>query len=178
MKKNNLLKIGDIIELEKGMIVYAEIPGKFVFSNGGFDETLYSMEVKIGKKYSNSVNYAKTYAGLIENVYSTLRPKGILVKRHDVHEFLKKYVPKNKFDEFILSPGKFIVIDTHLGGGSQGRDPYPDGHNVKCQRMRNDELDSKGDIVSFYQTGCFTAMIENIKPIKSVKLVKQLYIAK
>lgn len=62
--------------------------------------------------------------------------------------------------------GKYGVTKTSEEGGGVGMglyDFYPNGHYVTCRRMlRNGEF---GEVVSFYQTGCFTVMIEEIKPI-------------
>lgn len=62
--------------------------------------------------------------------------------------------------------GKYIVIKTSVSGGGTGHgshDVYPDGHCVFCEKIVN-----KNDhpiTVYFYQTGAFTAMIRDIKPI-------------
>lgn len=66
--------------------------------------------------------------------------------------------------------GKYIVISTSSKGGGTGHGPhdvYPDGWNVVCQS------ECGAHEVSFYQSGCFTAMITNILPIgkATVKLV-------
>jgi hypothetical protein len=65
--------------------------------------------------------------------------------------------------------GKYIVVKTtNTGGGVCGHgtnDYYPNGHHVICEKI-TDKTTSKDSIkVSFYQTGCFTAMIKDIKPI-------------
>ena len=39
-------------------------------------------------------------------------------------------------------------------------DVYPDGHHVFCVKADDDKVR-----VDFYQSGCFTAMIEDIKPV-------------
>ena len=59
--------------------------------------------------------------------------------------------------------GAYVVTKTEMTGGGTGNGPhdvYPDGHKVTCQRLDNDN-----EVISFYQTGCFTAMIEDIKPV-------------
>lgn len=61
--------------------------------------------------------------------------------------------------------GKYIVTKTAFDGGSTGRDAYPNGHHVFC--ARTDDSTVK---VDFYQSGCFTAMIEDIKPIGKAEL--------
>lgn len=63
--------------------------------------------------------------------------------------------------------GRYIVTSTSFTGGGTGHGPhdvYPNGHLVKCSSV--DGLHE----VSFYQSGCFTAMIEDIKPIGKAKV--------
>ncbi len=48
MGKDRLLKRGDLIQLEKGMKVYATIPEKFIYSNRTTDEKKRT-DVKIGE---------------------------------------------------------------------------------------------------------------------------------
>lgn len=63
--------------------------------------------------------------------------------------------------------GQYIVYKTTKDGGGFGHGPndvYPDGHHVFAERA-----DGSGIKVDFYQTGCFTAMIEEIKPIAKAK---------
>ena len=65
-------------------------------------------------------------------------------------------------NDFAYFRGRYIVTGTENTGGGLGHgmhDYYPDGYLVKCISE-----DGKHE-VSFYQTGCFTAMIENIKPV-------------
>lgn len=59
-------------------------------------------------------------------------------------------------DEFCYVAGRYVVYETKLDGGSGpgARDPFPNGWHVFCIRM------SDGFKVDFYQSGCFTAMIE------------------
>lgn len=57
--------------------------------------------------------------------------------------------------------GRYVVYKTHVGGGwHSGRDDYPDGHHVFCER-----LDSPDVKIDFYQSGCFTAMLPDLKPV-------------
>ena len=56
--------------------------------------------------------------------------------------------------------GEYIVMKTVMDGGSTGRDSYPDGHHVFCVKAGNPSIK-----IDFYQSGCFTAMIKDIKPI-------------
>ncbi|MDB4261479.1 hypothetical protein N9878_01290 [bacterium] len=55
--------------------------------------------------------------------------------------------------------GTYVVCQiTRDGGGAAHDGGYPDGHHVWCERK-------DGFKVDFYQTGCFTAMIEDIQPV-------------
>ena len=70
--------------------------------------------------------------------------------------------------DFKYFQGKYIVIKTNFEGGGTGHganDVYPNGHRVYCVK-----IDSEDVKISFYQSGCFTAMIENIKPVGKAKL--------
>lgn len=87
--------------------------------------------------------------------------KHIIPSREEDNFYHTNY--KIKLDgKFSYFQGKYIVVKTELTGGGTGHginDVYPDGHKVTCE-----SLDGKLT-VSFYQTGCFTAMIEDITPI-------------
>ena len=62
--------------------------------------------------------------------------------------------------------GKYIVIKTLMDGGGPSDDGgYPDGWHVFC--VKADEENVK---VDFYQSGFFTAMIENIEPVGKATL--------
>lgn len=68
--------------------------------------------------------------------------------------------------DFEYLQGEYVVTKTECGGGGHGHgqnDYYPDGYKVFCQKVDGSEK------VSFYQTGCFTAMITDIKPIRQAK---------
>lgn len=70
-------------------------------------------------------------------------------------------------DEYAHMRGEYVVLATNLKGGGTGHskhDVYPDGHHVSCQSKNGKHK------VNFYQTGSFTAMIEDIKPIGKVKI--------
>ena len=69
--------------------------------------------------------------------------------------------------EYAHLQGEYVVIHTELSGGGQGHgknDYYPNGHRVECFSK-----DTKHKVY-FYQTGSFTAMIEDIKPIGNVNI--------
>jgi hypothetical protein len=72
--------------------------------------------------------------------------------------------------------GEFVVYKANLEGGGTGHGPndvYPDGWKVTCRSLADPMID-----VSFYQSGCFTAMITDIKPVRTLtqkKLAEVLY---
>lgn len=55
--------------------------------------------------------------------------------------------------ELAYLAGKYVVTKTAFEGGSDGRDPYPNGHHVYAVAVEGKHK------VDFYQSGCFTAMI-------------------
>ena len=113
-KEKILLKEGDVIELEGGHTVYADIPEHFAYSN---------------RRGSWRLTNTKVYLdGQFDYLY-----------------------------------GQYIVykITTDEGGKGHGpHDAYPYGHHVYCEKIYNPTTK-----VDFYQTGSFTAMITDIKPI-------------
>jgi hypothetical protein len=70
--------------------------------------------------------------------------------------------------DFSYFKGKYVVVKTKTegGGGGHGKhDTYPEGHRVYCVSVDDNERK-----INFYQSGCFTAMIEDIKPIGRASL--------
>lgn len=71
-------------------------------------------------------------------------------------------------DEFDYFIGEYIVIKTSMDGGGEGHGPgdyYPSGHHVWCVKAND-----KNVRIDFYQSGAFTAMIEDITPIGKATL--------
>ncbi|OPY81415.1 MAG: hypothetical protein A4E65_01156 [Syntrophorhabdus sp. PtaU1.Bin153] len=110
-----MLQEGDIIELQEGDHVYADIPEHFCFGNrrGSFELTHH--EARIG----GELDY--------------------LAGRYVVY--------KTTYDG-----GGGTEMGHHIG--------YPNGHHVFCEKLDDPKVK-----VDFYQSGCFSAMIENIKPV-------------
>ncbi len=62
--------------------------------------------------------------------------------------------------ELAYLAGRYVVHNTAFtGGGGPAHDSFPNGHCVYCERITD------GNKVRFYQSGCFTAMIKDIKPV-------------
>ncbi len=70
--------------------------------------------------------------------------------------------------EYLYLTGKYIVVKTVFHGGGTGHGPgdvFPNGHHVFCMGA-----DNSGVKIDFYQSGCFTAMIEDIEPTGKAEL--------
>jgi len=63
-----------------------------------------------------------------------------------------------------LAKGACVVTNTAMNGGGQSYDGgYPDGYHVYAEHM------DTGTKFDFYQSGCFTCMIKNRKPIGTAR---------
>lgn len=135
----NLLKKGDVILLEKGMTVYATVPFP-----------------KWKTEYQEMITDKPCEADLI------------------VGEIIKNTIPNKEFNEYQIEPGDYVVVkvkkelsdkDEEIQMRLRGNDYYASGYEVYCERLTDGVYNKKGFKIRFYQTGDFTAMIENIKPI-------------
>ena len=87
----------------------------------------------------------------------------------------KEYHRVESVEVFDYSPGvgTYVVTATEFPGGGTGHGPhdiFPNGHKVTASRlMRNGNL-SRKDTISFYQSGCFNAMIEDVPVIRRMKM--------
>lgn len=147
IKPKRLLQIGDIIRLDRGKTVYADVPYKFIFSN-----------VTERSKDANEISH------------------------HDIKIGTVLSTTKNKFNTGKLA-GWYVVIDADMEGGGTGmgdHDVYPDGHHVFARKLKGEppelSYNEKGTEIDFYQTGCFTAMIEEgkVPVLKGVKMKKRI----
>lgn len=57
------------------------------------------------------------------------------------------------------------------GGFAQARDEYPNGHHVYCISVDEHYVPDGKHKVDFYQSGCFTVMMPDIKPITRLRKV-------
>lgn len=65
--------------------------------------------------------------------------------------------------ELAYLAGRYVVYKTAMEGGGTGMGPhdvYPDGHHVYCEK-----LDDPSQKIDFYQSGSFTAMLPDLKPV-------------
>lgn len=96
------------------------------------------------------------YANIPERLAYSNRPRSNKLVTHEVD--LK--------GNFEYLQGEYEVFKTETSGGGQGHgrhDTYPNGYKVFCKHVVS------GEKVSFYQSGCFTAMITDITPISKSK---------
>ena len=99
-------------------------------------------------------------------VYAQIPEHFVYSNRKGVFSLTKHCVKLEGDFEYLQ--GVYVVTKTQYTGGGTGHgryDVYPDGWEVTCVNA-----DDNTTSVSFYQTGSFTAMIEDIKPIGKAKL--------
>ena len=100
----------------------------------------------------------KVYAMVPEHFVYSNRRGSLKLTHHDV----------KIGGELDYLAGKYVVTKTIMDGGGTGRGPhdvYPNGHHVFCVN-----IDDENTKIDFYQSGFFTAIIENIEPIGKAKL--------
>lgn len=77
-----------------------------------------------------------------------------------------------KFDTTSLV-GEYVVETAFSGGGGTGHGPhdvYPDGWYVKARKLKNKKYDPNGPVISFYQSGSFTAMNLNVPVVRRMAI--------
>ena len=109
----------------------------------------------------------KIYASIPKKYIFSNRPLSEELEETDIEVGEIRSVNKSTFDTSIFE-GEYVVYKTVYDGGSDGYDSYhgcyPNGHHVFCQKLFNKTR------INFYQSGCFTAMITDIKPIRKMKM--------
>ncbi|MBT5023116.1 hypothetical protein HOK51_04380 [Candidatus Woesearchaeota archaeon] len=69
----------------------------------------------------------------------------------------------------------FVVEKAHMGGGGTGhglRDIFPDGWYVEARRLGGDgAYNPGGEVIKFYQSGCFNCMVREVEVVGKAKLV-------
>lgn len=160
-----LLQKGDIIRLEKGMSVYANVPDNMLFSSRPFSTTETKSLVEIGRVYRKmETSKPKIIAEIVAAIN-----KVVEVSEQQVEDFVNSlnfdYSAK-EFDTSIYE-GEYVVDYVDSNGGGKAISlfsviEYPDGWHVYCYKKDNPSIK-----VDFYQTGFFTAMIPDIEPINS-----------
>jgi hypothetical protein len=160
----DFLKEGDVIHLKNGMRVYTQVPEKFVYDNHKMSKKTTSHDVVIGKMLKNDTNVSDDMKSLAKDIVDKFSFRlGHNLSTADALAFIQSKVKLPKSDIFVLDEGEFIVVKTSFEGGGTGmgaHDVYPDGHRVFCKKLKDGKYDDKGIEVNFYQSGCFSAVIE------------------
>ena len=165
------LQKGDIIQLESGMTVYAYFPAKFRFSNTPFSNKPTHGDICIGRVlHKNVPKKSKLIEDLSKKISNALKID-IDVDLTKVEAFVDSLNLDFSPEEFDTSvfEGEYRVYHVESNGGgidahtsSLVPQHYPDGWHVYCEKVDNPEIR-----VDFYQDGCFTAVISDIKPIRN-----------
>jgi hypothetical protein len=165
----------DVFLLEKGMTVYALIPEKFVYSNRPFSDELTSHNIDVDVLYTNEdvtrQNLKEEASEITSKIFRLFLDGGYSMTYQICKDFVEEHInveKRLKLAIYKFEGGLFKVTSTALEGGGRGHnDYYPDGWHVYAVRLINGVPSTeKEDIIHFYQSGSFTAMNREIKPIK------------
>jgi hypothetical protein len=172
------LQKGDVIYLEKGQGVYVNIPQRFVYYNSILSDEITSTKIIIGDILSNKIedeDFEKELNYLINSIIGDFESRfGYTINRKKVEQFVIDNI-NYKIEQYDTSIfiGEYIVVSAYEESSSSGHgrgDDYSGGWRVECKKLNNDKYDSNGLEIYFFQSGCYTAMIENIEPIRKMKM--------
>lgn len=160
----DFLKEGDVFHLKNGMKVYAEIPKKFVYENRKLSNETTSHDIVVGKIVENNVDVSNDVKKLAQDIVDKFSFRlGYKLSISDALAYIQSTIKLSKSEIFVIEEGEFVVIRTSYEGGGTGMGPhdvYPDGHRVYCKKLKDGKYDADGIEINFYQSGCFTAIIE------------------
>ena len=157
MANQYLLQVNDIFRLKEGMKVHAYVPEKFVYVNAPFSEKLQEHAICIGrpliKRIPNKAEIINEIQKLLgTHIHLELSDKQI----ENFIESLNLNFSAEEFDTSVFL-GEYRVYKAEWNGGKHDG---PDGWHVYCHKV-----DEPNVAIHFYQTGYFTAINPNIKPI-------------
>lgn len=107
-------------------------------------------------------------------IYGYIPEKHVYSNRPNSDELCETEIVIGGEKDIYNFKGDYVVIRTKMCGGGYGHgihDVYPDGWFVECKKLKNEKFDTNGLEISFYQSGCFTAMIRYIKPHRKMIMV-------
>ena len=169
------LQVGDVVNLEKGHKVYGKIPEKFAYSNRRMSNKLVSTEIEIGSLLKNELDPKEKINGMTNEIIELFELNlGAKIDKETTREFVRANITYSEetYDTSQLA-GEYVVIKAYMTGGGCGHGPgdvYPDGWEVTCKKLKNEEWDDEGLEVRFYQSGCFTSMIKEIETLRKMKM--------
>ena len=170
MSNKYYLQKGDIIRLEPGMKIYASFPEKFLYTNQPFSNKLAHHDIYIGKVIRKNVPERSEIIEEISEEVSNILNIDVDSKKVEAFvDSLNLDFSPEEFDTSVFA-GTYRVYDAGSDGGTIDDNPktsitmdsYPNGWHVFCEKLDNPEIR-----VDFYQDGFFTAVISDIKPIRS-----------
>jgi hypothetical protein len=68
----------------------------------------------------------------------------------------------------------FVVEETGMTGGGKAmfNDEYPDGWEITARRLKGSgAYDEKGELIRFYQSGCFNCMIKKVTVVGKMRRI-------
>lgn len=141
---SNFLSVGDVFALLEEMKIYISLPKKFIYSN-----------VFNGDPGADDLSTTDIRVGSILKA----QPNMLTVKKPAF------------FDSASLC-GEYIVTKTNTQGGGYGHgnmDYYPNGWHITAVKLKDGAYDPDGQVITFYQSGAFTAMNEDVPVLRTLK---------
>ena len=102
--------------------------------------------------------------------------KGIKIDAKKLEEAIELPNRKGVYDTNVFI-SDYVVIEAKSEGGGHGmgdHDVYPDGWRVTARQLnKNGSYNPRGKKVTFYQSGCFSAMNKDVKVIRKMEKKEQ-----
>jgi hypothetical protein len=171
MKK---LITGDVFEVKKGTRVYAFIPDRFIYQNTPNAKDYSQTEITVGQviELPGKGGVDEVIKNLLEHIKDCSDFHGVSFDTKKLKEAIR--IPPFKSNIFDTSKfiGEYVVVSANMGGGGTGHglhDIFPDGWHVTAKKLNKGKFDECGEEISFYQSGSFTVVNENIPAIRKMK---------
>lgn len=150
-KLSNYLQVGDIIKLENGHEIYAQLKEKFAYINTPYSNKIIQKKIKIGEILRNNK----------ANDKENRKDAGIML----IEKYIDDEIPLDILDTSIFA-GEYVVTSTYLTGKEDGN-----GWGVNCKKLNNKKWDENGAEIYFYQNGFFDAINKYLNPIGKMKMM-------
>lgn len=152
------LKKGDVIRLEIGMRVNAEIPEACYFSNVDFSDRTTIVPIEIGKIYKSDVVSKEKYIQYLMSKKEVSSEVISFIASSDFNGYIRKF-------DTAKYAGEYVVESTCTDGGGTyvdagGGCTYSSGWHVFAKKIESPKVH-----VNFYQSGDFSTFIDNISPL-------------
>lgn len=145
---SDFLQIHDVIEIKKGMKIYAPLPRKFVYNNTPLSNHSTLIDITVGEIKTNTFDVAETKEQLIKDIQWSFRFQlGENIDESKIMEFVNQILDSVQTETFDTSifEGEYVVTRTLSNF---------DGHHVSCRKLKNDVdvYDENEVYISFYQS--------------------------